>query len=264
MIYMRRCFDNLGYETNVLYDSIDESLLKSSDAIIFPLPITDKEGNISSASDIKHKIGDITKLMSKDTFAFGGMINEKTKKLFSENSIRCFDYFQRDEVAIKNVIPTVQGILKILFNNIDYTLFGSKCAIFGYGRVGKISAEALASLGAEVTVFARKASDIALAEAKRLNAIRICEKDSIINRFQIIINTVPSLIIDKNSLSKVNGNVLIIDIASAPYGVDFDEAKRLGIKALLCPSLPGKTAPVTAGRILAEGVLNIMKEEGYE
>lgn len=264
MIYMRQCFDFLGYQTFALTNLIDESIIKNSDAVIFPLPISDKEGNITSNSEIKYKISDIAGMISNESIAFGGMISEKTKQIFSENGIKIFDYFKRDEVVIKNVIPTVQGILKTIFNNIDYTLFSSKCAVFGYGRVGKITAETLASLGADVTVFARKKSDLALAEAKRHKAVNMLEKANVISEFQIIINTVPSLIIGKEMLSKAKKNVLIIDIASAPYGVDFDEAKRLKINALLCPSLPGKTAPVTAGKILSEGVLNIMKEEGYE
>ena len=56
---------------------------------------------------------------------------------------------------------------------------------------------------------------------------------------------------------------MIIDIASSPYGTDFAAANNLGIKAMQCPSLPGKVAPKTAGKIIADGILNIIKEENY-
>ncbi len=266
-IYMREFFDALGYETYSFAANeslkINEAKISDSDAIILPLPVEDREGNLSSNINSKYKIRDISKMISENSVVFGGMINEKTVQLFSEKNIAVFDYFNREETAIRNVVPTVQGILKTIFNNIDFTLLSSRCAVFGYGRVGKTTADTLASLGADVTVFARKESDLALAEAKHLNACRISERLNNINAFDIIINTVPAMMIDNNVLINVNRKALIIDVASAPYGVDFAYAENLGVRALLCPSLPGKTAPVSAGKILAQGILNIMKEEGY-
>ncbi|HAH95888.1 MAG TPA: dipicolinic acid synthetase subunit A, partial [Firmicutes bacterium] len=55
-------------------------------------------------------------------------------------------------------------------------------------------------------------------------------------------------------LVRTDPGVLIIDISSAPGGVDFLAAGRLGRKALLAPGLPGKVAPETAGNILASAL----------
>lgn len=266
-LYMKRYFDSLGFETHAFaangINFIDENFIENTDAVIFPLPFEDKNGYIFSNTDAKYKIKEIINIISENSSVFAGMISPRIECLFNENRLKVYDYFKREEIAIKNAVPTVQGILKTIFDNIDYTLFSSKCAVFGYGKIGKIVAETLHTLGAEVTVFARKESDIALAETKQLKSCRISEKSSVINSFDIIINTVPAMMIDENILKKLKKNVLIIDVASAPYGVDYEQAKKLGINALLCPSLPGRTAPVNAGIILAEGVLNIMKEENY-
>lgn len=257
---MKDYFDELGFNTCIASEAEKNIINPKSDAVIFPLPIIDKSGNISGT---EHKPDKYFELFSENTIAFGGMISQNIIQHFREKNIKIYDYFSREEVAVKNVVPTVQGILKTILSNIEYTLSGSRCAVLGYGKVGKMTADTLATLGAEVTVLARKKSDIALAETRHHNAIQISEKNDYLKSFQIIINTVPSMIIDRKSLLLIDRNTLIIDIASAPYGVDFEEADRLGIKALLCPSLPGKTAPITAGRILAEGVLNIMKEVSY-
>jgi dipicolinate synthase subunit A len=40
--------------------------------------------------------------------------------------------------------------------------------------------------------------------------------------------------------------VTIIDIASAPGGVDFSAAQKMGISAFLCSGLPGKYAPASS------------------
>ena len=52
----------------------------------------------------------------------------------------------------------------------------------------------------------------------------------------------------------------IIDLASRPGGVDSDAALRYGIRVIRALSLPGKVAPISAGRILADCVLRQLRE----
>jgi hypothetical protein len=76
----------------------------------------------------------------------------------------------------------------------------------------------------------------------------------------IIFNTVPSLILDADMLTKTARNTLIIDLASRPGGVDFEAAHKMGIKVIWALSLPGKVAPDTAGDIIGKTILNILDE----
>lgn len=238
--------------------------VKEAEAIILPLPLSKDGKRIFSIVPFKESIDDIAGETKSDQFIFGGMLNSSLFNKLSKKESKVFDYFRRDEVSILNSIPTVQGILKTIFDNVNYTVHSSKCAVFGYGKTGKVTASTLKSLGADVTVCVRKYSDIAIANANSINSCLINEFHAIASRYDILINTVPSVVIDKNILIKLNKNCLIIDVASAPYGTDFAFAEKLGIKALQCPSLPGKTAPKTAGEIIAVGIMNILKEEGYE
>ena len=48
----------------------------------------------------------------------------------------------------------------------------------------------------------------------------------------------------------------------ASAGVDFEAARLLGKNVIWALSLPGKVAPVTAGRIIYETVMNILEEQG--
>ena len=62
------------------------------------------------------------------------------------------------------------------------------------------------------------------------------------------------MVLDSNLLKCVGRDTIIIDIASAPGGVDFECAKRFGINASLCLSLPGKYSPQTSGKILHQAM----------
>ena len=78
----------------------------------------------------------------------------------------------------------------------------------------------------------------------------------------MVFNTVPALIFDEPRLRALAPSTLIIDLASRPGGVDFAAAAGLGLKTIWALSLPGRVAPKSAGIILKDTVLNILKEEG--
>lgn len=238
--------------------------VKTSDAIVLPLPFTKDNKNIFSVVPIKESVDDFLNYVSDGQLVFAGMLNKGAESKIRKKGAVPFDYFKREDVTLMNTVPTVQGILKVIIDNIDYTINSCNCAVFGYGRVAKVAADVLSAIGANVTVCARKNSDITLAEINGFDGCLISEFSEAASGFDILINTVPSLVIDRKILENVKQSCLIIDVASAPFGTDFACAFEFGIKAIQCPSLPGKVAPRTAGEIIANGILNILKEEGYE
>lgn len=241
-----------------------KSEVKASDAIVLPLPVTKDNKNIYSLIPIKESLDEILNFISEGQLVFAGMLTKGAESKIKKNGAFPFDYFRREDVTLMNTVPTAQGILKAIIDNIDYTIYSSNCAVFGYGRVAKVAADILSSIGANVTVCARKNSDITLAKINGLHGCTISDFSGIADEFDIIINTVPSRVIDRKMLENVKQNCLIIDVASAPFGTDFASAFEFGIKAIQCPSLPGKVAPKSAGKIITDGIMNILKEEGYE
>ena len=98
-----------------------------------------------------------------------------------------------------------------------------------------------------------------MAWAKAMN-FKVCSKSDIDSSYNLIFNTAPVLIFDRNTLEKLGSETILIDLASKPGGVDFKSAGEIGIKAIWALGIPGKTAPVTAGEIVAETIENIIKE----
>jgi len=77
-----------------------------------------------------------------------------------------------------------------------------------------------------------------------------------------IVNTVPALVITKDILEKARNDCFLLDLASAPGGIDFKAAEAIGLKVRWALSLPGKVAPMTAGDIIRRTIYNILEEEG--
>ena len=271
-LYMADYLSSMGYEVT-LYglpeinrkctENIKNSI-SGADCVILPLPVTKDNKNIFSLVQMKETADEIFSMIKENQLVFAGMLNKGFETKIKKKTDCIYDYFKLEEVTVMNTVPTVQGIIKAMIDNIEYTVHSSKCAVFGYGRVARLTADTLSSLGAEVTVAARKSGDIATAKTRRCDGIYISEFWKQANKFDIIINTVPSLVINKKILEAVRSDCLIIDVASSPFGTDFACAYELGIKAIQCSSLPGKVAPKTAGKIIADGILNIIKEGEYE
>lgn len=241
-----------------------KTAVSEAQGIILPLPVTRDGKYLFSSVPPKESFDEISAMITENHIVFGGMLNRSLKARLEKNGGKAYDYFEREDVTVMNAVPTVQGILKTMLENIDYTVHSSRCAVFGYGRLAKVAARTLAAMGADITVCVRKQSDIALARVNGCEGCFINDFHKIADKFDVIINTVPAPVINRGILENVRADCLIIDVASAPYGTDFAAANELGIRALQCSSLPGKTAPKTAGKIIAEGIINILEEREYE
>lgn len=223
--------------------------IKTSDAIILPVPTT-KDGKTVFAPITNEKIylSDIEDAVNENQLIFSCNYTLKGKE--------CIDYGALDSYALLNAVPTAEGAIKIAIENTDFTLFKSKILVIGYGRVGKVLAHRLKSLGAFVTVSARKSSDFALIDSLGFDYINTQSlKDSPLD-YDIVFNTVDFNVLP-DSLFKNSQCSLIIDLSSKG-GFNIEAARKNGIIALNAPGLPGKTAPKTAADILFKTITEIL------
>ena len=140
------------------------------------------------------------------------------------------------------------------------TVHGTKTLVMGFGRVGKVLAKMLHGIGAEVSCEARKDEDIAWIKAYGYEPIRLEELNDNLGKYDIIINTIPFQILDKERLELLKKDVVIIDLASNPGGVDRKIAREKGLKVIWALSLPGKVAPLTSAEFIKETLYHILIE----
>ena len=79
--------------------------------------------------------------------------------------------------------------------------------------------------------------------------------------YDVIFNTVPFWLFGRDFLEKVDSETVLIELASAPGGIDVCAAKELRSNVLWAASLPGKYAPQSAGLLIASCVEDILKRE---
>ena len=248
-----------------------EQAIADADAVILPLPSSTDGITLNCPGDLscnRIKLAKIVGLMREGMLLVGGKLPEALINVAQSKKIKCFDYFNCETLQIKNAYITAEAALSIAMNSLGKSIADSRFVITGYGRIASQLAALLRKLGASVTVAARKESDRAYAECIGCDslAIRAANErgkwyDTITRDYDVLFNTVPNWLFDRDFLETLDKKTFIIDLASAPGGVDVCAAKELSANVLWATSLPGKYAHESAGKIISDCVKNILEEE---
>ena len=162
------------------------------------------------------------------------------------------DILKDEDYTIKNIIPTVEGAISKAIEETNETIFESNVLVLGYGRIGKLLCNRLKSLGANVFCEARKSQDLTWIRTYGYIPIYIEDLEKYISKMDVIFNTIPSIILNEKLLKYVKKDSIIIDLASKPGGVDFENAKERNIKAILYSGIPGKISPRSTAKYIKE------------
>ena len=242
MIYACDYLRKNGYTTDTLglYEN-DNGDIRKADIVILPVPVTRDTVNINCTLTGRLIPLEIIKNAKPDARIFGG------GKLDFNNYT---DYLARDGYAIKNAVLTAEGAIAYTLENTGFSLWESKILIVGYGRLGKALADRIKGFCPHLTVSARSERDFATLDMLGISHIKTGEKLKC-GQFDIIFNTVDIKL-------DCPDNVLFIDLSSS--GGIMEQKDGIIYKKL--PGIPGKTAPVTAGKIIAETVISLANAKG--
>lgn len=259
--------DSKVYLDILLDDKLTEEI-KSSKIIVLPLPIS-KDG-IYINSIFKTNMIELSKilaLISKDQIVIGGKFSDNIKAVCLERGIKYMDYFEDEAFQIQNALLSAEGAIYYAKEKLSGCIYGSDVAVLGFGRIGKILAYLLRSQGAKITVYARKGVDCTWSELIGFKSVKIknlalkSNMDFSGKHYDIIFNTIPYQIINDDVARDIDKNTLIVDLASAPYGIDTDIAQKYNLNYCRELSIPGRYAPKAAGKILGNTIINILKLE---
>lgn len=265
MLYAAKAFSDDGFDVSIsgfdrLCSMCDIEILNAPEAVlkadILVLPVRPCDGESLNAPSCaeKIKLSELSSLSGSKPIFTG--CSDRMKEYFSGN---IYDYSKREDFAVRNAVLTAEGALELLMREYERSIFASRALVLGYGRIGKVLSRYLRSLGADVTVAARKSSARIWAEIDGMKTLDYSFKE--LKEFHIIFNTVPSPVLGAAIIDTLDDDAFIIDLASLPGGVDFHRAKGRGLSCIHALGLPGKCAPMAAGKIIEETICNIIKEE---
>ena len=253
--------EELKDNSNIIFtEKISKAIPKDVEVVIGPIPFTSNGININAPFGEKEiSIREMIHYL-EGKILIAGSISPEIYDMANDDYIEIIDIMKREELAVLNTISTAEGAIEIAISNTNKIIHGSEVLILGFGRIGKVLARKMAGLSAKVTCAARKDEDLAWIRAYGHKETNINALGENLSQYDIILNTVPHLVLNKERLQYVKKDALLIDLASNPGGLDKKEAKELNLKLLWALALPGKVAPVTTAEFIKDTIYNILKE----
>ena len=245
---------------NVKHCDTIKKAIQDVEIVIGPIPFSSNGKIINMPfSDKEVTIREVMNVINAKVLIAGG-ITPEVYEMANDEYIEIIDIMKREELAVLNTIATAEGTIQIAIENTNRIIHGSEVLILGFGRIGKVLARKLAGLSAKVTCAARKDEDLAWIQAYGHKATNINSIGENLKKYDVIINTVPHIILNEERLKHVKKDCLLIDLASNPGGIDKKAVKDNQLKFVWALSLPGKVAPTTSAEFIKDTIYNIIKE----
>jgi dipicolinate synthase subunit A len=237
-----------GGIAGVVYLSDPAAVLDNAKFALFPIPGMSLTGALFAPAAEKPIIPDRALLsrMAVPAHIILGWADKNLKMHADALSIRLHEYEWDRSLMLHRTPAIVEGLLKIVIENTDITIHGANACVVGQGTIGAVLTRYLVAIGARTAVVARNPEQRAAAFVAGATPHRFEELPDIASRLDLLFSTVPARVVGETVLSQLKRSALIVDVAAPPGGVDFNCAKRLGLKAIWGRGL-GSRAPVTVG-----------------
>lgn len=210
--------------------------------LLLPVPSLEADGRIRGGGIPAHILADLPENIT----IVGGNIRS-----LSLHGYHTLDLLQDPQYVAANAAITAECAVRIARERMNTVWRGCPVLVIGWGRIGKCLADQLKVLGADVTVAARKETDLAILQALgygTANSLNLTPA-----HYRVIFNTVPAAVLSKEQCKACDPNCLKIELASKPGMDDPAVISALG--------LPAKYAPETSGKLIADTFVRLLQRK---
>lgn len=218
--------------------------------IVLPLPAFDRPGHITGGPALNEILPYIP-----GKIVLGGRLGVQEQYLLSRAE-QVIDLLDDEFLTAGNAEITAEGAIELLLQKLPVTLSGTSVLVIGWGRIGQLLCRKLQALGARVTASARKARDQGLISAMGLRPDKTGLYEHGLSGYRAILNTVPAMVISPEQALSISPSCVYLELASVP-GVDPSLISET--RFLPAGGLPGKTAPESAGILIGQTILRLLR-----
>ena len=197
-------FDNLqSHFSGTTQRELDIDLCKQADILMLPIVGTDDNGQVNAVFSSKKLFlkEEHLRALPKHCIVFAGMARAYLRDLCQQYEIQLIQLLDRDDVAIYNSIPTVEGALMMAIQHTDITIHQSVSLVLGLGRVGMTLSRILQAMGAKVKVGVRSSRDRARVFEMGMTPFHTEQLVDHVQDADLIFNTVPSVLLTSSVLA---------------------------------------------------------------
>ncbi len=237
-----------------------QKALDFPDAVLLPFPYTKNQTHLDTpfASE-PIALDDLA--IAPTTRVFCGRADLPLRARAESSGWHLEDFCAWDSFLTASAVATAEGAVYLSMQHRPITLSRHRAVVVGFGRIAKHLCHLLYAFGMQVCVCARKHHDRVKALSLGYDACDFCDLSKAVCDCDFLYNTVPARVIGAQVLEKISADALIMDLASAPGGVDFQEAKAQKKSYLWALALPSSYAPISAGESLGEAIFQVLEQQ---
>ena len=235
-----------GWETLHIEDAADvPDEMPPAQAVMLPWPRSFREERLISAKGGLERERVLALIPACRAVLAGGDVKEEE---LAQTALVVRP--EKDETFLrKNARLTAEGALATVMRVKKRALMRETALVTGYGRIGREMTARLCALGMFVIVCARSEEQMRMAHAAGAHSVPLAQIAAASRQAEVMINTIPA---------ETARDTPIIELASAPYGLEMQKAVKLGLQVCVESGLPGRYAPLDAGEALFDALTRAM------
>ena len=158
-----------------------------ADCVILPVP-AEKGGFLNAPyASGPCRMDELISALWQGQIVCGGKLSEKSRLGMIAAGLHPEHILQRQAFTVGNAALTAEGAVGLLMGNSERSILGSHVLVCGWGRIGRILALRLRSMGAKVAVAARGPGDRALARAMGCRALDYSQLEGELDGFDYVL-----------------------------------------------------------------------------
>lgn len=253
-----------GWQTDLIRSERDtfwQDKVKCADVILLPYPYAVKDDAVPGWNG-----GGVEEILTQAVpgtvvIAGSGLEHMANSVSAGSEAIRLMRYTEAPDFAARNAEISAEAAVSEVMQRSKRTLDEQQVLVMGYGMFAKAICWRLAALGARVWVAARREQQRRQAASEGMHAVALEAVGRVASRMDVVINTIPMVLIGRDQLEKFPDHTLFLELASPPYGINLPAAAELEKDVAVLPGLPSQYAPLSAAKALASAVRELVKEE---
>lgn len=255
------CFGAPSPEDDVPLASSLTEALNGADVIVTPAPGMAEDGALYAPYADDRIVLDAALLgrASQGFHLFAGAVHPTVQAAAEDAGGVCHEFADDDRLQVLHAIPTAEGAIARTVDAYGGTINGSAALVVGFGRIATVLASYLRAMGATTVVAARRPEVRARAVAAGHRAIDTDQASLLeaASGCEIVYTTAPARLLDEVVLGALDRDVLVMDLASPPGGIDHEAARELGLQVVWARGQAG-TAPSHSGEAQYDFMLAVL------
>ena len=205
-----------------------------ADRVVLPVPLS-RGKNLNCTAAALPLCG-LFALLRPEQRLYAGGVKAADREAAAEFDLTLTDYLSREELAVRNGVPTAEGAIEAAMAATDVTLCGTPCLVIGFGRIGQAEGRIAKAMGMRVLAYDIYPNDSGHAVGEYVDLDTLLAQSDVVS---LHCNLTPENtgLINKETIAKMKGGAILLNNARGQLIVEQDVADALNSGKLAAAGL---------------------------